>query len=119
MNADFIRRLVAKLNDEHRRVVAKALYRVGGRLSRVKTYQRFYTLDSMNPDALEGEPICEFSPGGRHWTPCRLSMWLLGESMQIDWDHWPHWTCDYSGRSDAVLCQVCGGMVCPEEAVTA
>jgi hypothetical protein len=88
------------------RRVAKTLFWAGGKLSRIKTYQRFY---SMEWDGPGDHP--RFLPVKRRWSSCRLSMKLLTASMQFDWDHWDNWACqhnDCGGR----LCQECGGIEC-------
>lgn len=116
MNRNVATRTLRRIGDltVGRRRLAKALFWAAGKTARIKTYSRYYTLDSINLDAPEGEPIIKSSPSGRHWTPCRFSSWLLGESMQLDWDHWDHWACVHED-CEADRCPACGGIACDPE----
>lgn len=102
-----------------RRRLAKALFWTGGQLSKVKTYQRFYTLDDVDLEATDAKSRFKSSPAGRHWSPCSLSMRFIGQSMQLDWDHWDHWATSHAHESGVVcvgtVCPDCGGDVCPLE----
>lgn len=93
-----------------KRILAKILHYVAGLLSRIKTYQRFYTLDSFDP------PV--FTLAGRHWSSCGLSTRLMGGAMRLDWDHWDHWACVHD-QCNPSPCATCGGLKCADEGVNA
>jgi hypothetical protein len=93
-----------------RTLAAKVVFVLGGLLSRVKTYQRVY---SMNWEDPEDRP--EFTPAGRRWISSRLSMQLLHLSEKIDPGHWEHWALDHEDCPSDVRCSRCGGQLCPDD----
>ena len=82
-----------------RRRAARAVYRISGKLGRIKTRQRMYALD--------GTPL------GRRRTRCAASLRLLGLAMQLDWDHFDHWAAKHDDCGGHP-CAVCGGTDCDE-----
>ena len=76
-----------------KRRLAKIIYWLSGKLSRIQTMQQMYTL--------EGEPA------GKVKLPCEPSLRLLGWSMQLDWKHWDHWATRREGSG--IPCE-CGGL---------
>jgi hypothetical protein len=88
---------------------AKAVYTLGGWLSRVKSYQRVYSMNWDDPDA---DP--EFTPAGRCWLSCNASLKLLKWSEHIDPGHWEHWALMHDD-CPAIPCPSCGGYLCPDE----
>lgn len=91
-----------------RRRLARALFKASGYLSRIKTYQRFYTWTG------DADSFADAKASGRHWTSCALSSRLMGQSMQLDWDHWEHWACIHDDCK-APRCAECGGLACDPE----
>lgn len=89
---------------------AKVIFVLGGLLSRVKTYQRVY---SMNWDDPTDKP--EFTPAGRRWISTHISMKLLRVSEEIDPGHWEHWALDHADCPSDVRCSNCGGQLCPDD----
>jgi hypothetical protein len=90
-----------------RRSVAKALYVVGGYLSRVRTPRRTRRL--VGYDQENHRLITE--PGAWRWSPCRTSMRMLKLSMRLDWDHWDHWALQHR-ECNPEPCRECGGCKC-------
>jgi hypothetical protein len=110
--ASLLLRLLWKLPDDSRRALAKSVFFCAGWLTRVKTYQRYYSMDNLD-DLGSDEPL-KFTLEGRHWASCEWSMSLLNFSMQLDWDHWDHWACMHED-CDPFPCTVCGGLACRNE----
>lgn len=87
------------------RLVAKSLYRLGGYLSRIKTYSRIYSLD------FDGDDFTS-SYIGRRWVG-----WDLGYKVGLDWaprwdrKHWDHWALDHS-HCGGTYCTTCKGREC-------
>jgi hypothetical protein len=100
-------RMLRALPEPWHRPLAKTLFRVAGWLSKVRTYQRYYTYEGEDPtpDA--------FKLAGRHWSSCTLSLIVLDLSMQLDWDHWDCWAVVHEG-CDPMPCEVCGGCRCAD-----
>lgn len=96
-----------------RRRLAKALFWLSGQLGRIKTYKRYYRFDPTRWDRPEDAPLPKMKPAGRHWTSCTLSSRLMGQSMQLDWDHWDHWACVHD-TCGGDRCAECGGIACDE-----
>lgn len=88
-----------------KRASAKALFRVAGLLSRIKTPRRTYTLVSTHPFVTE--------PSERRWLPCETSVRLIKLSMRLDWEHWDHWACVHDD-CHGLPCPDCGGVNCYE-----
>lgn len=93
------------------RVLAKAMFWCGGKLSHVKTPHTTHLIVSFDPFVTEASEK-------KSWLPCELSMKLLKLSMWLDWDHWDHWALVHSD-CDPSPCAVCGGCSCPDDDVDA
>lgn len=91
----------------NRRTRAKLAHRLGGYLSRIKTWQRTYELVDRDEDGFD------FRPVGRTWMSCAASVRLEELAMQLDWDHWDHWALIHDD-CDPTPCPECGGCVCDE-----
>lgn len=89
-----------------RRRLAKTLYWIGGKLSKIQTPRKTYRLVSTHPFVTE--------PAGRRWSSCQTSMRFLQWSMRLDWDHWGHWALQHND-CEPQPCPQCGGCFCPEE----
>jgi hypothetical protein len=92
-----------------RTLLAKAVFRVSGWLSRIRTPQLSYPLIWGDPGE---EP--KFGDIERCWLPCRTSIRLMDLSTRIDPVHWDHWALVHGG-CDGDRCAGCGGIHCPHE----
>ncbi len=85
----------------HRRL-AKLIYRLSGKLMRIKTWQRVYGWRGPDEDG--------FDYAGRRWLPCVIGLRLLELSEDMDREHWEHWALDGRGHPGH-LCIRCSGWV--------
>lgn len=83
--------------------LAKTVYWLSGALSYIKTPQRVYEIDSLEPYTSK--------PSGRIWLPCSWSMDLLLWSAQLDRTHWDHWAIVHTDCG-GLWCPDCGGFIC-------
>jgi hypothetical protein len=79
--------------------LAKRLYAIGGKLSRIKYPTRTYTLEWK-----DGEPDWTSQYAGRAWLPIHLSTKCLEWSLDLDPEHWDHW---------ALVHESCENRPCP------
>lgn len=89
--------------------LARAIYRLGKLLTRVKTPRRVYKWN-IGAESLDDR----FTPAGRRWLPCKTSVNLVVLSSKLDADHWDHWAFDHSKCVDGIICDVCGGHIDPQ-----
>lgn len=89
-------------------MLARTLFWLGGKLSRIKTPHRVYEFDF--DSFVRGEK----GPAERRWLPCGFSIRLLKWSSQLDWDHWDHWALVHDGCA-STPCYECGGCVCGDD----
>lgn len=94
----------------NRRWVAQRLSWVSGQLSRIKTYRRFYTMDSEAFRESGGREV-RWSKCERHWSSCGFSHKVLEFAMQLDWVCWDHWALDHTGH-ETTTCPECGHQMC-------
>lgn len=93
-----------------RRRLAKAVFALGGKLQRIKTWHRLYRFDW--PDK-SSKPTFTRIKGG--WLP-----WQLSTKMRVVWSerldphHWEHWALVHEDCRDGDPCPVCGGWIDPE-----
>lgn len=89
--------------------LAKAAFWLAGPAGRVKTYQRYWTI--------EFDKAAEYGfrmvPGGRHWHSGLRSR-LLRLSIHLDPAHWDHWALVHD-RCSPDLCPTCGSCRCDLE----
>ena len=100
--------------------LAKFVYWLSGKISRIKSYRMSYRL--ANEDewlAAEGDMEMMFQPAGRHWTPIRLTWKLLEWSERLDTKHFEHWALNHENCAQGP-CDDCGGLLCslPDEETT-
>ena len=96
--------------------LAKAVYWLSGKVSKIKTYRMTYRL--ANEDewlAAEGDMEMMFQPAGRMWSSIKLTWTLLTWSERLDREHWEHWALKHTGRCAARPCDNCKGTVCSLE----
>lgn len=86
---------------------AMAMAWTGGKLSRVRTYQRTFKMSG----------TFDMVPAERRWAPCRMSYTIgVRWPMRIDPVHWDHWALSHGPAcGDTWPCRDCGGTVCPRE----
>lgn len=87
--------------------LAKAVYSISGRLSKIKVPRRTYMLTDGG----------EVKSAERRKLPIRTASRLLRLSAKLDRYHWEHWALDHSSCEDARPCyQIkCSGFVCDYE----
>jgi hypothetical protein len=90
--------------------VARAVFWLSGKLTRIKTPQRFYRIISINEDAVGDEPFMVTRRTKRRWHSCRTSTRLMSLSLRIDPLHWDHWALVHDTCAGE-RCS-CGGNVC-------
>lgn len=95
----------------NRRWVAKRLCWCAGYLSKIRTYQRFYTMDM---DALDKTGEIRSTECRRRWSSCALTFKVMELAMQLDWVCWDHWALDHAGH-ETVTCPECGDQMCVDE----
>jgi hypothetical protein len=101
---------------------ARAVYWVGGLLTKIKTYQQTYSYE-FDEDA----GYARFPEAGRRWTPIGFAFTVLDWSERLDPRHWEHWALDHSdcelevgpvgSGSPCSQCGWCGGVTCYRDAV--
>ena len=90
--------------------MAKLVYRISGKLSRIKTPRRTYTL---NYDEVT-DTFSSYRNPKRDWLPCQISFKLLSKSMSMDPDHWDHWALVHD-TCEGTVCDDCKGIVCGKD----
>lgn len=95
--------------------LAKFVYWLSGKVSRIKTYRMTYRL--ANEDEWLANPDMEmmFKPAGRAWSSIKLTWTLLELSNRWDKQHFDHWALKHTGACSAHYCVECKGMVCTLE----
>lgn len=92
---------------------AKAVYRLSGWISRIKSYRQTYRL--ANEDewlAAEGDMAMMFQPAGRSWSSIKLTWTLLDLAIRLDTVHFDHWALQHTGKCASHTCDDCGGTIC-------
>lgn len=96
--------------------LAKAVYWLSGKVSKIKSYRMTYRLANEEEWlAADGDLEMMFQPDGRQWMPIRLTWTLLSLSNRLDWEHFDHWALKHTGACKAHFCTKCKGMVCTLE----
>lgn len=96
--------------------LAKAVYWLSGKVSRIKSYRMTYRL--ANEDewlAAEGNMEMMFQPAGRAWGSIKLTWALLELSNRWDKEHFDHWALVHTGACSSEECSECHGMICTLE----
>lgn len=88
--------------------LAKAVYRIGGYVLRIKVMRPEYETRVLENAELGRRPV--FVQVGRSRQPLRLGVDLTFHwAYRIDPQHWEHWAVDAHDDHVAVVCATCGG----------
>lgn len=82
--------------------LAKIIYWLSGKLSKIQTLQQTYAWNEKT-DAFD-------KVARKVRLPCVLSMRALGWSMYLDPNHWDHWAVVHDHKKDP--CSICHGCRC-------
>lgn len=93
--------------------LAKSVYWLSGKVSRIKSYRQTYRLANEEEWlAAEGDMEMMFQPAGRAWSSIQLTWKLLGLAESLDRKHFDHWALKHTGRCSAGPCDECKGVIC-------
>ena len=96
--------------------LAKAVYWLSGKVSRIKSYRMTYRLANEEEWlAAEGDMAMMFQPDGRRWSSIKLTWTLLSLANRWDKQHFDHWALKHTGACSSEQCEECGGMICTLE----
>lgn len=94
--------------------LAKAVYWIGGQLTRIKCYQHTYSIDPIRVDESDPDGIAWITLP-REWHSFGFAFTVLDWSEAIDPKHWEHWVFvhdDCDPDAECPKCEWCGGTAC-------